>query len=91
MNHQLVGAYESGNAVYLKSAPVVQMESRVSYRSRAGNQINLERKDCTLRDGRSRVPCVDVEVFMKYDGEGVPDRLGKFVQLYLYRIQGQYR
>ena len=55
----------------------MQMESRVSYRSRAGNQINLERRDCTLRDGRTRVPCVDVEVFMKYDGEGVPDRIGQ--------------
>ena len=55
------------------------MESRVSYRSRAGNQINLERKDCTLRDGRTRVPCVDVEIFMKYDGEGVPDRIGKLI------------
>ena len=49
----------------------------MSYRSRAGNQINLERRDCTLRDGRTRVPCVDVEVFMKYDGEGVPDRIGQ--------------
>ena len=50
----------------------------MSYRSRAGNQINLERRDCTLRDGRTRVPCVDVEVLMKFDGEGVPDRIGKF-------------
>ena len=42
-----------------------------------GNQVNLERRDCTLSDKRTRVPCVDVEVFMKYDGEGVPDRLGE--------------
>ncbi len=91
----LIGAYESGNAVYLKSAPVVQMQSKVSVRVAcpvnarliisfipqvnfrvSSKQIDIERKGCTLRDGRTRVPCVDVEVRMLYDGEGVPDRIG---------------
>ena len=69
----------------------MQMESRVSYRSRAGNQINLERRDCTLRDGRTRVPCVDVEVFMKYDGEGVPDRIGQCKKNYAIKGVASFR
>lgn len=45
---------------------------------KASKQIDLERKKCTLRDGQTRVPCVDVEVTMRYDGEGVPQSIGKF-------------
>ena len=42
----------------------------------ASKQINLEDKTCKLIDG-TRVPCVDVDVSLKYDGVGVPDTIGK--------------
>ena len=43
----------------------------------ASKQINLEDKTCKLSDG-TRVPCVDVDVSLKYDGVGVPDTIGKY-------------
>ena len=41
----------------------------------AGKQIDLERKNCKLRDG-TWVSCVDIDVSMSYDGIGVPDFIG---------------
>lgn len=71
----LVGAYESNNAVYLKSAPVVHLDSEVAFLV-ASKQIDLDDKNCRIKDG-TRVPCVDVEVTLEYDGVGVPDKIGK--------------
>ena len=71
----LVGAYESGNAVYLKSAPVVHLESEVRFLV-PSKQVDLNNKQCTIKDG-TRVPCVDVEVTLEYDGVGVPETIGK--------------
>ena len=101
----LVGAYESSNAVYIRSAPVVHLDSKVDKENYtrncllfmfsmkrlffnipvwnilqvefrvAGKQIDLERKNCKLRDG-TWVSCVDIDVSMSYDGIGVPDFIG---------------
>ena len=49
---------------------ILQVEFRV-----AGKQIDLERKNCKLRDG-TWVSCVDIDVSMSYDGIGVPDFIG---------------
>jgi integrin alpha 8 len=70
----LIGAYESNNAVYLKSAPVVHLDSEVQFQV-ASKQVDLNTKNCRLKDG-TNVPCVDVEVTLKYDGVGVPDSIG---------------
>ena len=43
-------------------------------------QINLDDKTCKLNDG-TRVPCVDVDVSLKYDGVGVPNTIGQFLPL----------
>ena len=102
----LVGAYESSNAVYIRSAPVVHLDSKVHNRKTFNDknifciifnnselkstyytitqvefrvpqkQINLEQKNCKLRDG-SWVTCVDIDVSMSYDGIGVPDFIGR--------------
>ena len=71
----LVGAYESNNAVFLKSAPVVHLDSQIQFLV-AGKQVDLNNKNCRIRDG-TQVPCVDVEVTVEYDGVGVPDTIGK--------------
>ena len=77
----LVGAYDSNNAVFLKSAPVVHLDSQIQFLV-AGKQVDLNNKNCRIRDGTS-VPCVDVEVTVEYDGVGVPDTIGKFYTCYL--------
>ena len=113
----LVGAYESANAVYMRSAPVVHLTSKVirpnynftwpyllyvhtgfvystytiSYSFQVefrlqGKQIDLETKNCRLRNGE-RVPCVDIDVSMSYDGIGVPSSIGEvFTHNYFYII-----
>ena len=70
----VVGAYESNNAVYLKSAPVVHLDSEIQFLV-PSKQIDLNTKSCYIRDGTA-VPCVDVEVTLEYDGVGVPDQIG---------------
>jgi len=69
----LVGAYHSGHAVHMRSAPVVHMTASVSFDENS-KQIDLEDLKCTLRD-RSRVPCVQVSVSLKYTGIGVPNKM----------------
>ena len=70
----LVGAYDSNNAVYLKSAPVVHLDSEVQFLV-PSKQVDLNTKNCRIKDGTS-VPCVKVEVTLEYDGVGVPDTIG---------------
>lgn len=70
----LVGAYESGHAVHMRSAPVVHMDAAISYADNA-QLIELDRTDCTLADRRTWVPCIEVLVSLTYSGEGVPDSL----------------
>ena len=70
----LVGAYNSGHAVHMRSAPVVHMKASVNFDENS-KQIDLEDLKCTLRD-RSRVPCVQVSVSLQYTGIGVPKKMG---------------
>jgi len=69
----LVGAYDSGHAVHMRSAPVVHMTASVNFDENS-KQIDLEDLKCQLRD-RSRVPCVQVSVSLQYTGIGVPNRM----------------
>ena len=69
----LVGAYDSGHAVHMRSAPVVHMTASVNFDENS-KQIDLEDLKCTLRD-KSRVPCVQVTVSLKYTGIGVPNKM----------------
>ena len=49
------------------------MVAKVSF-DRQVKQIDLEDQQCTLRD-RTRVPCVQVSVSLRYTGVGVPNKL----------------
>ena len=69
----LVGAYHSGHVVHMRSAPVVHMAASVSF-DESSKQIDLDQLQCTLRD-RTRVPCVQVSVSLKYTGIGVPGKM----------------
>ena len=71
----LVGAYESANAIYFKSAPVVHLDSMLEFRV-PGKNVDLEQRNCRLNDG-TKVTCVSIDVSMEYDGVGVPDSISK--------------
>ena len=77
----LVGAYESGHAVHMRAAPVVHMAAEVSF-DRTSKQIDLDDAACTLKDRRTRVPCLPVTVSLRYTGVGVPNKL-EFVLEYI--------
>jgi len=70
----LVGAYESGHVVHLRAAPVAHVTAQVVFQ-RPSKQIDLEEQECTLRDRRTRVPCVGVAVSLSYTGMGVPNKM----------------
>ena len=67
----LVGAYDSGHAVHISSAPVVQMTASINF---VRQQIELNDLHCILSDG-TEVPCFKVEATLKYTGVGVPNRI----------------
>lgn len=70
----LIGAYESGHAVHMMSAPVVHMVAEISF-ERESKQIDLDKMECTLEDRKTMVPCVPVTVSLRYTGIGVPNKL----------------
>eukprot|EP00096_Caligus_rogercresseyi_P015942 TRINITY_DN844_c0_g1_i1.p1 TRINITY_DN844_c0_g1~~TRINITY_DN844_c0_g1_i1.p1 ORF type:complete len:1372 (-),score=393.45 TRINITY_DN844_c0_g1_i1:381-4496(-) len=70
----LVGSPESSKAIYLQSSPVIHLESSLRFLVE-GKTINLEEKKCSLKSGATRVPCIDVDLEMAYDGLGIPERL----------------
>ncbi|XP_071748168.1 integrin alpha-PS2 isoform X5 [Lepeophtheirus salmonis] len=70
----LVGAYDSSQAVYLKSSPVIHLNSDLNFLVKQ-KQINLEERKCSLRSGKTRVPCIDVEIQLSYHGIGIPNRI----------------
>ncbi len=73
----LIGAYESSNAVYLRSAPVVHVNAQINFRT-TERQINLDVKNCQKRDG-TKVPCVDFESAIFYgEAPGAPDTISTF-------------
>jgi integrin alpha 8 len=69
----LVGAYQSGHAVHLRSSPVVHMTASVSF-DRVSKQINLDDQQCTLKDGQT-VPCIQVSISLRYTGIRVPNKM----------------
>ncbi len=70
----LIGAYESGHTVHMRAAPVVHITAEISF-DRTSKQINLDDTACTLKDRRTRVPCVPVSISLRYTGVGVPNKL----------------
>ncbi|XP_076285234.1 integrin subunit alpha inflated isoform X2 [Lasioglossum baleicum] len=65
----VVGAYESGTAVFFRSRPVIKMDSYVTF-DQESKLISLDDRNCTLSDG-SRVTCFPLRACFKYSGEGV--------------------
>uniref|UniRef100_A0A146ME75 Integrin alpha-PS2 n=1 Tax=Lygus hesperus TaxID=30085 RepID=A0A146ME75_LYGHE len=76
-----VGAYESNQAFLFKARPVVEMHSSVTFESES-KQISLEERNCTLRD-RTKVPCVKLDVCLRYEGLGVDSKLPFEIQVLL--------
>ncbi|XP_076169031.1 integrin subunit alpha inflated [Ptiloglossa arizonensis] len=65
----VVGAYESGTAIFFRSRPVIKMDSYVTF-DQESKLISLDDRNCTLSD-RSRVTCFPLRACFKYTGEGV--------------------
>ncbi|XP_018049115.1 PREDICTED: integrin alpha-PS2 isoform X2 [Atta colombica] len=65
----VVGAYESGAAMFFRSRPVIKMDSYVSFDSES-KLISLDNRNCTLSDN-NRVTCFPLRACFKYTGEGV--------------------
>ncbi|XP_043525000.1 integrin alpha-PS2-like isoform X2 [Frieseomelitta varia] len=68
----VVGAYESGTAIFYRSRPVIKMDSYVSF-DLESKLISLDDRNCTLSDG-NRVTCLPLRACFKYNGEGVFSR-----------------
>ncbi|ODM94960.1 Integrin alpha-PS2 [Orchesella cincta] len=75
----IVGAYESDVVAYFRSKPVVRVKSKLSFPQIANKQINLDEKECTLRD-RTSVTCTQLSICMEYDGVGADDVIDFNVQ-----------
>lgn len=75
----LVGAYDSDNAVYLRSRPVVDLDAALNI---DGDNVDLEATTCTLRDG-TRVPCFVMTVCLLYSGLGVAPSIAVSYELTL--------
>ncbi|KAL0113860.1 hypothetical protein PUN28_011297 [Cardiocondyla obscurior] len=65
----VVGAYESGTAMFFRSRPVIKMDSYVVFDSES-KLISLDNRNCTLSDS-TRVTCLPLRACFKYTGEGV--------------------
>jgi hypothetical protein len=78
----LVGAYDSDRIVYLRSRPVVYLNTvDISYDVES-KQIDLENKNCSLFDGTA-VACVPLTLCFEFSGRGVNNREEVMVQLIL--------
>ncbi|XP_043190160.1 integrin alpha-PS2-like isoform X1 [Amphibalanus amphitrite] len=80
----VIGAHDSNAAVYLRSRPVVHVESTVVYLSGSNKLLDLspENLNCPLEDNR-RVACVPLRFCLTYDGVGVDKRAEFEVQFRL--------
>ncbi|XP_025263370.1 integrin alpha-PS2 isoform X2 [Camponotus floridanus] len=65
----VVGAYESGAAMFFRSRPVIKMDSYVTFDSES-KLISLDNRNCTLSDN-TRVTCLPLRACFRYSGEGV--------------------
>ena len=63
----LVGAYESNNAVYLKSAPVVHLDSEVQFLV-SGKQINIGKIICSFAEENEKPQMYITEYFWPKNG-----------------------
>ncbi|XP_024874292.1 integrin alpha-PS2 isoform X1 [Temnothorax curvispinosus] len=68
----VVGAYESGAAMFFRSRPVIKMDSYVVFDSES-KLISLDDRNCTLSDN-TRVTCFPLRACFRYSGEGVLTR-----------------
>ncbi|XP_037075479.1 LOW QUALITY PROTEIN: integrin alpha-PS2-like [Pollicipes pollicipes] len=71
----VIGAHDSGAAVYLRSRPVVHVQSSTEYQSAGSQLLDLEDESrrCRLEDGRQGV-CIPVRFCLSYDGVGADKR-----------------
>lgn len=78
----VAGAYDSDRIVYLRSRPVVYLNTAdISYDIES-KQIDLENKNCSLFDG-TPVACVPLSLCFEYSGRGVNNKEEVMVQLIL--------
>ncbi|VVC36327.1 Hypothetical protein CINCED_3A009292 [Cinara cedri] len=77
----IIGAYESDTAYFMRSRPVAQMSTSVSFLS-DNKKISLENRKCTTKDG-TQVPCLFLKICLQYTGIGVDDQLDIEMRLVL--------
>ncbi len=66
----VVGAYDSDRVVYIRSRPIIILNTiDISYGAETKN-INLEEKNCWLSD-RTAVTCIPISICLMYSGRGV--------------------
>ncbi|XP_057369878.1 integrin alpha-PS2-like isoform X1 [Daphnia carinata] len=78
----LAGAYNSDRVIFLRSRPVVYLNTvDISYDVES-KQIDLENKNCSLLEGTA-VACVPLTLCFEFSGRGVNNREEVMVQLIL--------
>ena len=71
----LVGAYETNNAVFFRSRPVIHLDANLTFET-PSKQIDLENKlVCKLLDN-TPVPCTPLNLCVEYTGIGVDLKAG---------------
>lgn len=69
----LVGDYLADRVVYLKTRPVVNVTTSLTFQP---EYFNLDDKNCPLPHSNTSVPCITVTYCLKYTGFNVDNRLG---------------
>ena len=78
----MAGAYNSDRVVYMRSRPVVYLNTVDINYDVESKQIDLENRNCSLFDGTA-VACVPLTLCFEYSGRGVNNREEVHVQLIL--------
>ena len=80
----VVGAYESNQAMFFRSRPVIKMVPRETYVTLGSSTklVSLDDRSCTLSDG-THVTCLPLKACFKYTGDGVLSRYTFNVQYVL--------
>ena len=68
----LVGDYKADRAILLKTRPVVNVTTSISFQP---NYFNLDEKTCLLPNSSTSVSCITVQYCTKYTGAQVDNRL----------------
>lgn len=68
----LVGDYEANRAILLKSRPVINVTTSITFQP---ENFNLDDKTCLLPNSTTSVSCITVQYCTKYSGSNVDSRL----------------